>query len=124
MTRLVSISLAFACFGLLATTAMAGDFRGDKQGPAVHLAVHGAHTQANIVEVKKYGHGGHGYHGHPGHNRHYGHGHHGYYRAPVVMYPPVYARPQVVVPAYPYYYNQPHGSFYFNGPRFSFGIGY
>ena len=63
------------------------------------------------------------------------HHHHGCYR-PMVMHPPMIYRPPVFVPVYPrmmyppvysvprVYYGGPSGSFYYNGPGVSLGIGF
>ena len=61
--------------------------------------------------------------------------HHGW-RRPVVVHPPVFYPPRVIVPAYPpvvyppvysvprVYYGGPNGSFYYRGPGVSLGVGF
>lgn len=63
------------------------------------------------------------------------HHHHGWHR-PAFVHSPVFVRPPVVVPTYPrvwyppvysmprVYYGGPSGSFYYNGPGVSLGIGF
>jgi hypothetical protein len=58
------------------------------------------------------------------------HHHHGWH-GPVIVNPPVIYPPRVIVPAYPpvysvprVYYGTPSGSFYYNGPGVSLGVGF
>jgi len=93
------------------------------QHPGLPAQVRAEEAAHHAVEVRGYGHGGgyggggYGYHGRPGNYGHYGRPWNYGYRAPVIVYPPVY------VP--PYYYGYgPSGVFQYYGRGFSFGLGF
>lgn len=114
---------ALAIVGLVVGTARASD-HGRFPKSQLHLAVHNPNAQSAIHEVR---------HGHSHGRGHFERGHHGYrpytwHHGAIVTPVPVYRPPVVVVPAYPIYRqphycpSDPHGGFYIQGNRFSFGI--